>query len=90
MKIVIELILFAVIVLVGFAMYKLISKELKKATEAQTEILNECKTEEERAAALKLLKKKNIKKCGIICLCYFIGMPIVIFLLMLLVRRFPL
>ena len=40
MKIVIELILFAVIVLVGFAMYKLISKELKKATEAQTKILN--------------------------------------------------
>lgn len=62
MKIVIELILFAVIVLVGFVVYKLISREMKKSLEAQTKVLNECKTEEEREAALKLLKRKNIKK----------------------------
>lgn len=90
MKILIELILFAVIVLVGFTVYKLISREMKKSLEVQTRILQECKTEEEREAALQLLKRKNIKKSVMIYLCIFIGMPIVIFLLMLLVRLIPL
>ena len=89
MKIVIELILLAVIVLVGFAVYKLISREMKKSLEVQTKILNECKTEEERNAALILLKRKNIKKVIISSLCFFIGLPIVILLLMLLIRRIP-
>lgn len=89
-KFIFGIILVAVIVLVGFVVYKLISKEMKKSLEAQTKILNEYKTEEERAAALQLLKRKNIKKSVMIYLCIFIGMPIVIFLLMLLVRLIPL
>ncbi len=89
MKILIELILLAVIILVGFTVYKLISREMKKSLEVQTKILNECKTKEERNAALKLLKRKNIKKVIISSLCIFIVLPIVILLLMLLIRRIP-
>lgn len=89
MKIVIELILLAVVILVGFVVYKLISREMKKSLETQTKILQECKTEEERNAALKLLKRKNSKKVIISSLCFFIGLPIVVLLLMLLIRKIP-
>ncbi len=89
MKILIELILLAVVILVGFVVYKLISREMKKSLETQTKILQECKTEEERAAALQLLKRKNIKKSLMIYICIFIGLPIVVFPLMLLIRRIP-
>ena len=86
MKTVIELVLLAVIVLLAFVVYKVISREMKKSLEVQIKILNECKTEEEREAALKLLKRKNIKKVIIASLCFFIGLSIVVFLLMILIR----
>ena len=75
--------------LVGFAVYKFISKELKKSLESQQKILEECKTEEERKEALRNLKRKNIKKSIIFYFALLIGLPIICFLFLILLRAIP-
>ena len=75
--------------LVGYVVYKFISKELKKSLGNQQKIMEECKTEEERKEALRILKKKNIKKSIIFYFALLIGLPIICFLFLILLRTIP-
>ncbi|WP_296686424.1 hypothetical protein [Treponema sp. UBA3813] len=65
----------------------MISRELKKNSEIQKKIINECKSEEERNIALNKLKRKNIKKGIIIALAFYLGLPIICFPCLLVIRK---
>jgi hypothetical protein len=62
MKIIFFSIIGIFIICTALVIYKLISRELKKNSEIQKKIINECKSEEERNIALNKLKRKNIKR----------------------------
>ena len=51
-----------IIFAISFAVYKLISMELEKARKDSEQILNECKTDEEKTNAITKLKRKNIQR----------------------------
>ena len=75
--------------LLSFTVYKYISKELKKTSKTQQKIMKECKTEDERKEALRNLKRKNIKKSLIFYFALLIGLPVICFLLLILLRTIP-
>ena len=76
-----------IIICTALVIYKLISRELKKNSEIQKKIINECKSEEERNIALNNLKKNNKKKVIISSLVFYIGLPIICFPCLLLIRK---
>ena len=59
---------------------------LKKASEESSEILKECKTEEDRQIELKNLQKKNIRKALLFYLIMMIVIIVLGFSLLLLLR----
>lgn len=87
MKIIFISIIVFFIICTALVIYKLISRELKKNSEIQKKIINQCKSEEERNIALNNLKKNNKKKVIISSLIFYIGLPIICFLCLLLVRK---
>ena len=87
MKIIFFSIIGIFIICTALVIYKLISRELKKNSEIQKKIINECKSEEERNIALNKLKRKNIKKGIIIALAFYLGLPIICFPCLLVIRK---
>ena len=81
------ILLFALIVC--FVAYKLFSRQIKKSSEIQKKIMDEYETEEEREKALKILKRKNVKKAIVIYLLFLIALPAIFFPFMLLVKMIP-
>lgn len=59
--------------------YKFISCELKKASERMARILAECKTEEEKLEAMKIVKRKNMMRILKFVLLFYLGIPILVF-----------
>ena len=87
--VIIFILLFIVIVIVGFVTYKVCSRLIKKSSETQKKIMDEYKTEEDRENALKKLRRKNVKKAIVIYLVFLIGLPLIFFPFMLLLRMVP-
>ena len=87
-KLKMKIIFIVFVFLVGFIVYKFISKELKKSLEIQKKILNDCKTEEERTDALNNLKRNNIKKSIIFYFTLLIFPPIICLALLFLIHVF--
>ena len=83
---VIRFLVFIFIILIAFAIYKFISWQLKKAQKETTDILKECKSEEERTIALKNIKRKNVKRGIIIYVLFLIGIPLICFSIMFVLR----
>ena len=80
------ILIFVFILAVGFTVYKIVSSMLKKASEESSEILKECKTEEDRQIELKNLQKKNIRKALLFYLIMMIVIIVLGFSLLLLLR----
>ena len=87
MKIIFYIFTVLFILIIFLVVYKLISRELKKNSEIQKKILNECKTEEECNTALKNLKRRNIRKVIIITSAFYVGIPIICFPCLLVIRK---
>ena len=87
MKITFILIIGIFIICTSFVIYKLVSRELKKNSEIQNKIINESKSEEEKNIALNKFKRKNIKKGIIIALAFYLGLPIICFPCLLVIRK---
>lgn len=63
-------------ILIAVVVYKLVLWMLKKAKDESIKILNECKTEEERANALKAARRRNLIRAIIFYMLLFIGIPL--------------
>lgn len=87
MKIIFISIIVFFIICTSVVIYKLISRELKKNSAILQKIKNEYKSEEERNIALNNLKKRNTKKVIVISLVFYIGLPIICFLCILVTRK---
>ncbi len=87
-RFIIFLILGLVCLLVFVVVYKFIRWELNKSSEAAKEIMNKYETEEEREKALKMLRRKNMRKAGFVYLIFMIGLPLIAFFVLLMIRIF--
>ena len=86
-KILITFILAAVLFLISFLVYKFTSSQIEKNKKEMWRVLAQSKTEEERDKAVKALKKKWHKERLIVVLCYYIGIPLLFFPVILLSIR---
>ena len=75
------------IIIISLVVYKLISRELTNNSGIQKKIINECKTEVERNIALSNLRRRNKRKLIIITLVFYIGLPIICFPCLLVIRK---
>lgn len=86
-RIFIYIIIFFLCFIVFLVTYKFISCELKKASERMSEILVQCKTEEEKLKAMKAERRKNMKRCLKFVLFFYLGITILVFLFFFLFHK---